>query len=223
VVTNKEHHLVQNNGQTFPGSSDLSLVHELLHPSQVMRTLAEIGKTEAPDSETRVQLREQKIAMELGKMPGKNFPDVFESGPYIVSLDSPQTQPTQPSDLAPSVAPMKYDAGTSTNFIEPMSLQLDSGAAPRLVRVNGSPSGAFPAPSAAPSDSQNPWDDIFGNGISSLGGVTPRNPDAPASPLESEGPIGLFSGKPMRFLFAPIFQTRTPSDGALTGVRHWII
>jgi hypothetical protein len=105
---------------------------------------------------------------------------------------------------------MKDDAGTSPNFMEPMSLQLDSPSAPRLVRVNGSPSAALPAPLP---DTQNPWDDGFENGTSSFGGITPRNPNAPASPSESEGPIGLFSGEPMRFLFAPIFQTRTPSDG----------
>jgi len=82
VVTDKDHRLVRNNGQTFPGSMDLSLVHEFLHPSQVMRTLAESGLLERPDSETRVQLREQKIARELGWKPGIDFPDVFESGPY---------------------------------------------------------------------------------------------------------------------------------------------
>jgi hypothetical protein len=43
VVTNQEHRLTQKSGQTFPGSKDLSLVHELLHPSQIMRTFAETG------------------------------------------------------------------------------------------------------------------------------------------------------------------------------------
>jgi hypothetical protein len=86
VVTNQEHRLAQNNGQTFPGSKDLSLVHELLHPSQIMRTFAEIGKTEAPDSEARTQMREQRIAEELGRIPGKDFPDVFESGPKPLKM-----------------------------------------------------------------------------------------------------------------------------------------
>lgn len=159
--------------------SERPLVHELLHPSQVMRTLAEIGKTEAPDSEARVQMREQKIAQELGKTPGKDFPDVFESGPYGVRLAPAETQPrsTSPDNSAPSVAPMKYGAGTPF------------------------------------SDNPNPWDDIFGNRISSLGGFAPRNPNGPALPAETQGPIASISGKPTRFLFAPIFQTRTPSDG----------
>ena len=214
VVKNKEHHLIHD-GRVFAGSMDLSLVHELLHPTQIMRTLAEIGRTDAPDSEARTQMRAQKIAVELGRKPGQDFPDVLGSGiSYEVRLDPTEWQPrSTPSDPAPSIAPMKYDAGTP-NFAEPMSLQVDSTSAPRLVRVNGSPSAALPAPSAALPDTQNPWDDRFGNGTSSLGGLTPRNPNAPASPSEPEGPIGLFSGKPMRFLFAPIFQTRTPSDGA---------
>jgi len=76
VVTNKKHHLTQSNGQTFPGSRDLSLVHEFLHPSQIMRTLAETGNLSARDSETRTQMREQKIAEELGRIPGQDFPDV---------------------------------------------------------------------------------------------------------------------------------------------------
>lgn len=73
VVTNKDHHLIQNNGQTFPGSMDLSLVHEFLHPSQIMRTLAETGSLVARDSETRTQMREQKIAEELGEDTRKRF------------------------------------------------------------------------------------------------------------------------------------------------------
>jgi hypothetical protein len=154
VMTNQEHHLAQNNGQVFPGSRDLSLVHELLHPSQIMRTLAETGSLYARDSEARTQMREQKIAEELGKTPGKDFPDVFESGPYGVRLDSTETQPrsTPPVDSALPVNPMKYEG---------------------------------------------------------------RTPPSPTSPPESEGSIGLFSGKPMRFPFAAIFDTRNRS--AATG------
>ena len=150
VVTDKAHHLILN-GQTFPGSTDLSLVHELLHPSQIMRTIAEVGKTETQESEGRVQMREQKIAQELGKVPGKDFPDVLESGPYTVQLDPNETQPgsTLPSNPALLVDPMKYEGGVQTN---------------------------------------------------------------PGSQPHSEAPIGIFSGKPMRFFGAPIFDTRTPSS-----------
>jgi hypothetical protein len=45
----------------------------------------------------------------------------------------------------------------------------------------------------------------------SLDGIAARNSNAPVSPLETEGPIGLVSGKPMRFMSAPIFDTRDRS------------
>jgi hypothetical protein len=213
VATNKDHHLLQNNGQTFPGSVDMSLVHEFLHPSQIMRTLAETGSLRASDSEARTQMREQKIAEELGKIPGKDFPDVFESGPYGVRLDPAETQPrsTLPSDPALPVDPMKYDARKSPNPAEPMPLRLDNRSAPRLVRVNGSQPAALPAVSAAPSDNQSSWNDRFGSRVSSLDGNTPRNPNFSASPPATAGPLGIVSGKPMRFFPLPIFDTRTNS------------
>lgn len=220
VVTNKDHHLVQNNGRTFPGTMDLSLVHEFLHPSQIMRTLAETGNFFASDSETRTQMREQKIAKELGKIPGKDFPDVFESGPYGLQLDRAETQrSTAPSDPALPVDPMMYDARTSPNPTEPISLQLDDLSAPRLVRVNGSPSAALTAASAAFSDNQNSWDSRLGSGTSSLGGITPRNSSITASLPEAEAPLGLVSGKPMRFIPLPIFDTRGNSSAAS---RDWL-
>ena len=75
VVTNREHHLTLD-GRVFPGSTDLPLVHELLHPTQIMRTLTETGQFCTNDSEARTQMREQKIAEELGRIPGQDFPDV---------------------------------------------------------------------------------------------------------------------------------------------------
>lgn len=110
-----------------------------------MRTRAETGSLRASDSEARTQIREQKIAEELGRTPGKDFPDVFETAPYGVRLDPAETQPrsTPPSDSALPVDPMKYDPRTSPN---PMSLQLDNWSAPRLVRVNGSTSPATKRP-----------------------------------------------------------------------------
>jgi len=133
VVTNQEHHLAQNNGQTFPGSKDLSLVHEFLHPSQIMRTLAETGNFFARDSEARTQMREQKIAEELGRTPGKDFPDVFESGPYTVKLDSPQVRPQSApaDDPALPVDPTSYQGGTPSGLKQPIFLrQPDDWSAP---------------------------------------------------------------------------------------------
>jgi hypothetical protein len=119
VVTDKEHHLLQN-GQIFPGSMDLSLVHEFLHPSQIMRTFAETGSLFARDSEARTQMREQKIAEELGNIPGRDFPDVFESGPYEVQLDPAESRlgPAPPSEPAVRVNPMKYDGRTPHNLLQ---------------------------------------------------------------------------------------------------------
>jgi hypothetical protein len=223
VVTNRDHHLIQNDGQTFPGSMDLSLVHEFLHPSQIMRTLAETGSLFARDSEDRTQMREQKIAEELGKTPGKDFPDVFESGPYGVRLDPAETQPrsTLPSDPAQLVDPMKYGARTSPSPIEPMSLQRDNWSAPRLVRVNGLTPQALPAMSTASSDSRSSWGDRFGNGISFPQDIPPRNPNLPMPPPENEGPTGIVSGKPMpRWpIPPPIFDTR---DNSGTAAGNWL-
>jgi hypothetical protein len=71
VVTNKKHHLVQD-GKIFSGSMDLSLVHEFLHPTQIIRELTETGRA-GKDSEARTQMREQKIAEELGGDRDKIF------------------------------------------------------------------------------------------------------------------------------------------------------
>jgi hypothetical protein len=154
-----------------------------------MRTLAEIGKTEAPDSEARVQMREQKIAQELGKTPGKDFPDVFESGPYGVRLAPAETQPrsTSPDNSAPSVAPMKYGAGTPF------------------------------------SDNPNPWDDIFGNRISSLGGFAPRNPNFRLYRLKPKGRLPLSAASRRDFCSRPSFRRERRLMAVLTGVRYWMI
>lgn len=42
-------------------------------------------------------------------------------------------------------------------------------------------------------------------------GAAPGNPAAPPSPSGSDAPLGIVSGKPMRFFGAPIFDTRRPS------------
>jgi hypothetical protein len=113
VVTRKKHSLVQD-GRQFVGSTDLSLVHELLHPSQIIRELTEGGHA-SPDSEPRTQMREQTIAQELGKKPGQDFPDVIGTGvPYGVQLDSSEAQPNSAPQRDPAlpVDPMKYEGDT---------------------------------------------------------------------------------------------------------------
>jgi hypothetical protein len=61
----------------------------------------------------------------------------------------------------------------------------------------------IPAP---PFDNRSSLDLPFANAT-----VVPGNPNSPASSPESEGPIGFVGGKPMRFPFAPIFDTRDRS------------
>jgi hypothetical protein len=74
--------------------------------------------------------------------------------------------------------PMKYNGGAPLNPA-PIAPQPQTDNWPRLMRVNGDPS---------------------------FDGSTWRNPDAASSPPEGDGPIGIFSGKPMRFMSAPIFD-----------------
>lgn len=100
VVPGREHTLVHG-GRTFPGSTELAMAHELLHPMQLIREWARTGILFQSDagSETQVQMREQRIAIELGMVVGRDFPDVIgtETG-YEVHLKPPASQPARPAD-----------------------------------------------------------------------------------------------------------------------------
>lgn len=216
VVTNRKHHLLQD-GKTFAGSIDLSLVHELLHPTQIIRELTETGHA-SRDSEARTQMREQKIAVELGKTLGKDFPDVLGSGvPYTVQLEPSEAQPPSPGDPALPVDPMRYEDRAPLSSAQPISLSLaDSSPVRRLVRVNGN----TPSMPIVWSDSRGSSGDPFEKQTSSPHGFSPRNLNSPAPPAEVEGPSGgppgIFSGKPMPLWTTPppIFDTRDHSDAA---------
>jgi hypothetical protein len=212
VVTDRKHHLLQD-GKTFAGSTDLSLVHELLHPTQIIRELTETGHA-SRDSEARTQMREQKIAEELGKTPGKDFPDVLGSGiPYTVQLEPSEAPPPSLGDPALPVDPMKYGDRASLSPAQPISLPLaDSSPVRRLVRVNGN----APATPAVSSDGRDSLGGLFENQTSSPHGNSPRGLNFPVSPPEAEMPIGIFSGKPMPLWKTPppIFDTRDRSDAA---------
>jgi hypothetical protein len=109
VVTGKEHTLIQD-GQSFTGSTDLVLIHELLHPSQFIRDLT--GNGVGVLSEINTQMREQVIAQELGKIPGQDFPDVIDTGvPYTVKLSSPGAQPyrVELGDPTVSIDPIRFE------------------------------------------------------------------------------------------------------------------
>jgi hypothetical protein len=108
VVKPAPHGLFHDN-RRFDGSRQLALVHELLHPSQNTRELAETGAL-GNNTEPRTQMREQDIAVELGKVPGKDFPDVRGSEkPYDSLLDRIAPQPNSaPSTETAPVAPIGY-------------------------------------------------------------------------------------------------------------------
>jgi hypothetical protein len=86
----------------------------------------------------------------------------------------------------------------------------------RLAPVNGGIPAARPI-----SDSRSSFDNGVRNGISSPQDISLRSPNLPMPPPESDGPIGIFSGKPMpRWpIPPPIFDTRDNS-GAAAG--NWL-
>jgi|GEM_PF-3103982 len=102
VVTGADHELLHE-GHRFPGTTELSVVHELLHPMQEMRDLAAgIGYNEG--SETSVQMREQTIAEELGYQIGRTFPDVVGTGAryqVVPPQRDTDTHPNNGSGFAP--------------------------------------------------------------------------------------------------------------------------
>jgi hypothetical protein len=93
--------------------------------------------------------------------------------------------------------------------MQPISLPQDeSKPVRRLVRLNSSTSPVVS------SDSRSSWGDRFGSSTSSPDGITRRNPNLSVPPPEAEGSLGLVSGKPMRFIPLPIFNTRDNSNVA---------
>jgi hypothetical protein len=116
-VSGAAHNLIQD-GKSFTGTPKLELVHELLHPMQMMRDLAEARGNS--NSESQVQMREQGIAEELGYRTGETFPDVMGTGiPYQVV--SPQADPL--------IHPMRYGAPTGVAPMFP-GLQMTPQQAP---------------------------------------------------------------------------------------------
>jgi hypothetical protein len=194
-VTGREHTL-KHSGQSFAGSSLLALVHEFLHPTQITRELAATGKVEH-SSEARTQMREQTIAAELGKTPGKDFPDVIGSdAPYDVQLNSPGTQPqsVRQGDPALPVDPTKYEGPSPP---EPAQLasqrQADSISAPKN----------YDTPNARVLSRRVVARDADGN-IGSRDfyptGTGPMNPTQPAPPPQAGETLGIPSSKPVRYL-----------------------
>jgi hypothetical protein len=107
--------------------------------------------------------------------------------------------------------------GNSTEGFDPMiatqpAPRPQTGGTPvRRLVSNTDTSPAMPVVSF---DIRSSLGEFFGNQVSSPDATTPRNPNVPVSSPEAEGPIGLVSGKPMRFFQAPIFNTRNNSNAA---------
>lgn len=107
IVVKPTPHSLVHDGRRFHGTAQLALVHELLHPSQMIRELAD--SSVGSDTERETQKREQQIAIELRKVPGKDFPDVVGSGKTYGVPPPVEFQPNSPPlDDPELVAPIGY-------------------------------------------------------------------------------------------------------------------
>jgi hypothetical protein len=106
IVVKPGSHSLIHGDRRFEGSAQLALVHELLHPSQMIRELADQGGL-GNDTERQTQMREQRIAEELGMAAGKDFPDVIGSGATYDTRSNPQPNSTPAIDSVP-VDPIGY-------------------------------------------------------------------------------------------------------------------
>src|SRR5947199_1362697 len=114
IVVKPGPHSLFHYDRRFDGSHQLALVHELLHPSQNTRELAQYGRL-AEDNEHRTQRREQNVAVELGSVPGKDFPDVVGSGVSYGAKADPQPNSPPSGEIEP-FAPIRYHY---PSFVEP--------------------------------------------------------------------------------------------------------
>lgn len=179
VVPGRSHSLIHG-GQSYPGSTLLALVHELLHPSQTTRELAETGGL-GRDTEARTQMREQGIAAELGMAAGEHFPDVIGSGAlYDVQLDNKLPQPNPaPADSVP-VAPIGYFGPAHAPSPQPSWREAAGGLEP-------------PRYAAA-----------------SVAAAEPPNGLVPNSLMDAEGDSNPADGKPVRYLSGRIMGKPEP-------------
>ena len=106
IIVRPGPHSLIHGDRRFEGSAQLALVHELLHPSQMIRELADQGAL-GNDTERQTQMREQRIAAELGMAAGKDFPDVIGSGATYDTRSDPQPNSMPAADSLP-VAPIGY-------------------------------------------------------------------------------------------------------------------
>jgi len=158
IVVKPGSHSLIHDGRRFDGSAQLALVHELLHPSQIIRELADQGGL-GKDNERRTQMREQDIAIELGKVPGKDFPDVRGSeAPYNAQQD-PEQQPNSgsPNEQLP-VAPLRYFGPTRIHPARPSPIEDGSAFEVPRYRSGPLPTGLLNSsiPATAPRSEERP-------------------------------------------------------------------
>lgn len=120
IVVKPGAHSLEHDERRFAGSTQLALVHELLHPSQMIRELADQGRL-GENTEFQTQMREQGIASELGMEAGKDFPDVISSGKsYAPFLHDPAPRPNSvPAIDALPTAPIGYFGPTPVQPLRP--------------------------------------------------------------------------------------------------------
>lgn len=120
IVVKPGPHSLMHDDRRFEGAAQLALVHELLHPSQMIRELAE-GRQLGEHNERRTQMREQDIAVELGKVPGKDFPDIRgSSSPYDASPYHTNPEPySAPSEETAPFVPIRNDGPTHFRAARP--------------------------------------------------------------------------------------------------------
>jgi hypothetical protein len=151
VVTGADHDLVQD-GRRFAGTTELSIVHELLHPMQTMRDLAQ-GRYDNPNRETQVQMREQGIAKELGYKPGETFPDVVGTGTgyqVVAPQRDPDTQPNNRNEFGP-LQPNAAEHDGPFGWLQPNAAD-ETGAFPASPPQTEMRPQQVPAQSASPID-----------------------------------------------------------------------
>jgi hypothetical protein len=155
-------------GNTYKSSLQLQMAHELLHPLQRIKDLAEVGPVFRPSSEKAVQDQEQDIAKQLGYRIGIDFPDVqaADHGYEVVpsrSLNPPPTfAPPTPPPLPPT-SPLP-----PPTFVPPRPPPPPTFGPPPLLPLRGLGLSVPPAPPGFPSwpdfgPPQNPTNVAFSN------------------------------------------------------------
>jgi hypothetical protein len=117
VVPGVAHTLQQLNPTlNYPGDTQMAMVHGFLHIPQYTNMFKPGGN---PYSETNVQLKEQDIAVQLGREPGVDFPDIKGQPGDAPNSYQVVVPPNPPSTDAA--------AGVPTFKVDPISFEGQAG------------------------------------------------------------------------------------------------